>query len=153
MSLFSPSAITGKLSNPDMSSGDTMLIAVVGAHLKGQPLNAQLTERNATLIAEAQTAPHYRLYALKGTVPPKPGLERVEDGKGHRIEVEIWEMPIENVGSFLKLVPSPLGIGTIQLENGNVVKGFICEPLALKDAVDISHHGGWRAYLRTASRG
>jgi allophanate hydrolase len=47
-------------------------LAVVGAHLEGQPLNWQLLERGARKLQATHTAPHYRLYALSGTAPPKP---------------------------------------------------------------------------------
>ncbi len=123
-----------------------MLIAVVGAHLSGQPLNSQLTERSGRLVRSCRTAPEYRLYALKGTVPPKPGLARIAGGTGHAIEVEVWALPISEVGSFIALIPPPLGIGTLHLDDGSAVKGFICEPYGLADAEDISAHGGWRAY-------
>jgi allophanate hydrolase len=123
-------------------------VAVVGAHLTGQPLNPQLTERGATLVRSGHTAPDYQLYALAGTVPPKPGLKRVAAGTGAAIEIEIWAMPVAQFGSFMSLVSAPLGIGTLRLDDGSEVKGFICEPYALETAEDISHHGGWRAYLR-----
>jgi allophanate hydrolase len=125
----------------------TVRVAVVGAHLSGMPLNAQLTERGARLLTQTTTAPHYRFYALPGTVPPKPGLQRVADGQGARIAVEIWEMPIEHYGSFVALVPAPLCIGTLALDDGSSVQGFLCEARALEGAVDITAHGGWRAYI------
>ncbi len=127
-------------------SNDMIQIAVVGAHLTGQPLNSQLTERAATLVKSCRTAPIYFLYALQNTVPPKPGLKRVT-GLGHAIEVEVWEMPITNFGSFIQLVKTPLGIGTLELEDRTSVLGFICEPFALDAATDISSYGGWRGYL------
>ena len=127
-------------------SAPSLPLAVVGAHLSGLPLNGQLTERGATLRERTRTAPLYRLYALPGTVPPKPGLLRVGAG-GQAIEVEVWDLPLEQVGSFLALVPSPLALGTLHLEGGRNVHGFLCEPLALEGATDISHLGGWRAYL------
>jgi allophanate hydrolase len=130
-----------------MSGQSTIDIAVVGAHLTGQPLNGQLIERGATLVRPARTAPDYRLYALQGTVPAKPGLKRVPRGTGFAIEIEIWAMPIDQFGSFMKLVSAPLGIGTVLLEDGTEVKGFICETYAFETAKDISGHGGWRTYL------
>jgi allophanate hydrolase len=130
-----------------MGDDDTIFVAVVGAHLTGQPLNGQLTDRGGRLVRTCRTAPEYRLYALKGTVPPKPGLERVLNGTGHAIEVEVWALPAASFGGFMKLVSSPLGIGTLSLEDGSEVKGFICEPFALASAEDISHFGGWRNYL------
>ena len=128
-------------------AGATVDVAVVGAHLSGMPLNGQLTERGATLVLKTETLPDYQLYALPNTVPPKPGLLRVAPGTGTRIAVEVWRMPAERYGSFVALIPAPLGIGTLALEAGIHVQGFICEPLALTGARDISSFGGWRAYI------
>jgi allophanate hydrolase len=122
-------------------------LAVVGAHLSGMPLNGQLLERQARLLASTETAPDYRLFALPGTTPPKPGLLRVASGTGHRIAVEVWEMPLAHYGSFVALIPPPLGIGTLTLADGTQVQGFACDALATTQAQDISHHGGWRAYM------
>jgi|ECHvirMinimDraft_2_1075157.scaffolds.fasta_scaffold00712_3 allophanate hydrolase len=132
---------------PGLVAPATVRVAVVGAHLSGMPLNGQLTERGARLLGPAETAPDYRFFALPGTVPPKPGLLRVEPGAGARIALEIWEMPAEHYGSFVALVPAPLGIGTLALDDGTTVQGFVCEALATAGAQDISHLGGWRAYL------
>jgi allophanate hydrolase len=132
---------------PGLASAPTVRVAVVGAHLSGMPLNAQLTERGATLAARTHTAAQYRLYALPRTTPPKPGLLRVANGDGERIEVEVWNMPLAHYGSFVALVPQPLSIGTLTLTDGSQVQGFLCEPLALDGATDITHLGGWRAYI------
>lgn len=120
-------------------------LTVVGAHLTGQPLNGQLTERGATLLQSTTTSPYYRLFALP-TLPPKPGLLR-DEKQGSCIEVEVWEMPVEHFGSFVNLVPHPLAIGTIELIDGSWVKGFVCEPAPLALALEITRHGGWRASL------
>lgn len=132
---------------PGIRPAATVTVAVVGAHLSGMPLNGQLTERGARLLGPAETSPDYRFYALAGTVPPKPGLLRVAPGEGARIELELWEMPVEHYGSFVALVPAPLGIGTLQLADGVSVQGFLCEAQALQGALDITPFGGWRAYL------
>lgn len=132
---------------PGLAARATVKIAVVGAHLTGMPLNGQLTERGATLLRTSETAPDYKLFALPGTTPPKPGLLRVAPGTGHRIALEIWEMPVEQYGSFVALIPAPLGIATLLLADGSPVQGFACEALATADAQDISHLGGWRAYM------
>ncbi len=121
-------------------------ICVVGAHLAGQPLNYQLTELDGTLLRQCKTAPHYRLYALPNTVPPKPGLAKAAAG-GAAIDVEVWSIPTTSVGAFLAKVPPPLCIGTITLDTGEPVKGFLCEPHALTHATDISEFIGWRSYL------
>jgi allophanate hydrolase len=122
-------------------------VAVVGAHLSGMPLNWQLTDREATLVRHTRTAPDYKLFALPDSTPPKPGLLRVAMGSGHAIEVEVWDMPTTHYGSFVALIPSPLGIGTLQLSDGTSLQGFLCEPEALTHARDISHLHGWRAYI------
>lgn len=129
-----------------LQAAATLKLAVVGAHLTGMPLNAQLTERGARLHAATTTSVAYRLYALPHTTPPKPGLQRVLNG-GAAIAVEVWAMPASEVGSFLAGVPHPLGLGQVELADGSWVTGFICEDHALERALDITAHGGWRAYL------
>jgi allophanate hydrolase len=137
---------TSVSASPLPFSEATIQIAVVGAHLDGQPLNWQLLECGARLSEATTTSAQYKLHALSGTVPPKPGLERVaHDGKP--IALEVWEMPIRHFGKFVANVPSPLAIGTLELSDGRWVKGFLCEPIAIQGATDITHFGGWRAYL------
>jgi allophanate hydrolase len=121
-------------------------VAVVGAHLSGMPLHSQLIERRARFVECTRTAARYRLYCLKDSVPPKPGLSR-EDSAGVKIEVEIYAFPESQMGSFLALIPHPLGLGSLELENGEWVTGFICEQSGFKDARDISEFGGWRSYM------
>jgi allophanate hydrolase len=130
----------------------TVQIAVVGAHLTGEPLNAQLTDREATLVASTQTAPSYRLFALD-TVPAKPGLVRVADGdeRGAAIEVEVWQLDVAAFGDFVEHVPAPLCIGRVRLAGGDEVAGFLCEPVATDGAADITSFGGWRAYRRSGA--
>jgi len=125
-------------------------VAVVGAHLSGEPLNSQLTERGARLLKTCRTATDYRLYALAGSIPPKPGLIRDRCYRGPGIEVEVWAMPEDRFGGFVAAIPPPLGIGTVTLDNGDVVKCFLCEPDALPGAKEITHFGGWRAYLASS---
>jgi allophanate hydrolase len=143
-----PPGLTGQpgLSGPWPASEATLPVAVVGAHLSGMPLNSQLLERGAVLCEATHTAPRYRLHALAGTVPPKPGLQRVAEG-GAAIAVEVWDLPLDRVGSFLALIPAPLGLGSLELADGRPVHGFICEGHALANATDITHFGGWRAYM------
>ena len=124
-------------------------MAVVGAHLQGQPLNWQLTQRGGRLVRTCRTAKTYRFYALKNTTPPKPGLVRVPGFDGPGIEVEVWALPANTVGTFVDGVPQPLSIGTLELEDGQFVKGFLVEPSATEDATEITHLGGWRKYLES----
>ncbi len=122
-------------------------IAVVGAHLSGMPLNGELRAAGGRLIERSATAPHYRLYALAGTRPPKPGLLRVQKGAGAAIEVEVWALSEAAFGRFVAAVPSPLSIGTLELDSGRSVKGFLVEAEAVAGARDISSFGGWRAFM------
>jgi allophanate hydrolase len=122
-------------------------VAVVGAHLSGLPLNGELRALGGRLLEAAKSAPDYRLYALTGTKPPKPGLLRVDSGKGASIEVEVWGVPVEAFGKLVAAVPGPLSIGTIKLADGRDVKGFLVEAAATNGARDISNLGGWRAFL------
>ena len=124
---------------------DMLDLAVCGGHMLGLPLNHELAARGARLIERTHTSPTYRLYALAGFDPPRPGL--VRDPGGDAIEVEVWRVPLAEVGSFLAGVPAPLAIGTVELAGGRTVKGFLCEPAALAGAQDITTHGGWRAWL------
>jgi allophanate hydrolase len=128
-------------------------IAVVGAHLEGQPLNFQLTERGARLARRCRTSQDYRLFALAGTQPPKPGLLRQPDYSGPGIEVEVWNVPEAEFGGFVAAIPEPLAIGNVRLDSGDWVKGFVCEPLALLKATEITRFGGWRSYLSSSSSG
>jgi allophanate hydrolase len=123
----------------------TVKLAVVGAHLKDMPLHWQLTSREASFVGAFETAPEYRLYAIANSVPPKPALVQSPDGAA--IKVEVYEMGVAEFGSFVVEVPPPLAIGTVTLADGTSVKGFVAEPRALTGAEDITHLGGWRAYI------
>ena len=126
-----------------------VLLAVVGAHLSGQPLNWQLTTRGGKLVRAATTAATYQLFALANTTPPSPASSASSPAKAASIELEIWELTTQAFGSFVAEVPPPMVIGTIQLNDGSPVKGFLCEPTALKGAENITPFGGWRAYLKS----
>jgi len=125
-------------------------LAVCGAHLSGEPLNHQLTGAGAFLIEGCRTSPEYRLYALRGTVPAKPGLA-FSPQAGAAIEVEVWAVPESGFGRFVAAIPQPLGIGTCRLESGRKVKSFICEPWALQDAEEITELGSWREFRKRKS--
>ena len=138
---------------PAVPSGQ-LRVAVCGAHLEGQPLNGQLTSRGARLITRTTTTPDHRLYALPPIVTPagqrllRPALVHAPgDPLGRAIEVEVWELPAREFGSFVAAIPAPLGIGKTRLADGSVVPGFICEEGALEGATDITGYGGWRAWV------
>ena len=125
-------------------------LAVCGAHMSGLPLNHQLIERGGRLLRRCRTAPHYRLFALPGGPPARPGLLRSADGRA--IEIEVWELPSAAFGAFVDGIPAPLGIGTLELEDGEQVKGFLCEAYAAEGARDISELASWRRYLAAQSQ-
>jgi allophanate hydrolase len=132
------------------SNAGLVQVAVCGAHMSGLPLNHQLTERGARLAYKARTAPEYRLFALTDFKPPRPGLIRDKRGgdAGGPIEVEVWEMPASAFGGFVDGIPAPLGIGTVRLEDGQQVKGFLCEAHATKGAREITGLGSWRQFIK-----
>ena len=127
-------------------------IAVVGAHLTGMPLNPELTGPGGVLLARTTTAPSYRLFALPGTVPPKPGLIHDPAFQGPGIAVELWALPAAAFGAFVARIPAPLGIGKLTLADGRQVSGFLCEAHAVAGAEDISAFGGWRAFRAARDR-
>ncbi|NEV78895.1 allophanate hydrolase [Rhodopseudomonas sp. BR0C11] len=124
-------------------------LVVVGAHLSGMPLNHELTSRGARFLRAVPTAPDYKLFALQGGPPFRPGLLRVSAGEGVPIATEVWAISAEGFGSFVAGIPAPLGIGTTRLSDGTTPKGFIVEAEGLKGATDISAFGGWRAYIKS----
>lgn len=132
---------------------DSVLIAVNGAHMRGLPLNSQLTELGGTFIREDRTAPSYRLYSLENFSPIRPGMVRCADpADGASIALEVWALPsAAAIGGLLVQVPPPLGLGTLTLESGDLIKGFVCEAAAAADTAvkDITSFGGWRNYLET----
>jgi allophanate hydrolase len=121
-------------------------VAVCGAHMAGLPLNGQLISRGGWRVAVTHTAPEYRLYALPGGPPHRPGLVRVREG-GAAIQNEVWRMPVERFGDFVAGIPAPLGIGRLRTAGGAEVSGFLCEDIGTRAAIDITATGGWRAYL------
>jgi allophanate hydrolase len=130
---------------PALAAGHVAL-AVCGAHMDGLALNHQLQNRGGYFLQRTHTSPRYRLFALAGGPPHRPGLVRVPRD-GAVIDLEIWALPTEQLGSFVASIPAPLGIGKVELENGATVTGFICEGYAASGATDITGFGGWRAYI------
>jgi allophanate hydrolase len=129
---------------------ETVTLAVVGAHLKDMPLHWQLSSREARFEGEARTAPAYRLYAMADSVPPKPALVHVgaDVENAGSIALELYTLDMAAFGSFVAEVPPPLAIGTVTLDDGRMVKGFVAEPRAMTGAEDITALGGWRAYMQ-----
>jgi allophanate hydrolase len=129
-----------------VQNANSISVAVCGAHMSGLPLNHQLTERGARLARTCRTAPDYRLFALTDFKPPRPGMVRA--AAGAPIEVEVWDVPAAAFGGFVDGIPAPLGIGTVKLEDGAQVKGFLCEAYAAQGARDITSLGSWRQFIK-----
>jgi allophanate hydrolase len=125
-------------------------IAVCGAHMSGLPLNHQLRERGAFLLRGTRTTESYRFFALPGGPPQRPGLVRVADGGG-AVELEVWAIPAEQLGTFAAGIPAPLGLGKLELEDGTQALGFICEGYATEGGVDITAYGSWREFKRSSA--
>jgi hypothetical protein len=123
-------------------------VAVCGAHMSGLPLNNQLVSLGGEFVKRAKTSLNYKLFKLNGFTPARPGLLRVSDG-GTAIDLEIWRIPLNHYGAFVAGVPAPLGFGTLTLEDGSTIQGFVCEAYATDDAIDISNFGSWKLYLKT----
>ncbi|WP_158852217.1 allophanate hydrolase [Saccharothrix deserti] len=149
ISLVGPGHSDSLLASVARSVTDVVRVAVVGAHLSGQPLNVELVSRGGVLVSETATAAAYRLFALD-TVPSKPGLVRDVDGGGKAVEAEVWELPVAAFGDFVASLPTPMAIGRVELADGSWVSGFTCERHALAGAEDITGFGGWRAFLGRA---
>ena len=136
---------------PSISSPDRIEIAVCGAHMTGLPLNWQLTDLGGRFVRKTETSAAYHFYALAGGPPARPGLIRTDAPNAASVLLEIWSLPKAALGTFIENIPSPLGIGSIELADGALVKGFLCEASAVRDAIDITHLADWRAYLKTAA--
>jgi allophanate hydrolase len=135
--------------DPTTTLDERLQIAVVGAHMSGLPLNKELLDHQGRFERMARTAPEYRLYALSGGPPQRPGMLRRKDGAS--IELEIWSLPVWQFAEFVSRIPAPLGVGMVRLEDGSSVQGFLCEGYATEGARDITDFGGWRAFVKAAS--
>ncbi len=133
-----------------MTTENNIKVAVCGAHMKDLPLNAQLTLLGGTYVETTHTSPDYKLFKLNGFAPARPGLLRVVEN-GSAVGLEIWQLPLKNYGEFVASISSPLGFGTLELADGRLVQGFLCEAYATLNALDISHYGNWRNYLKDVS--
>lgn len=133
------------------NTAGTVKVAVCGAHLSGLPLNWQLTQRGARLLAAVKSAPEYKFFALAGGPVQRPGMVRVAEG-GAAIDMEVWELPTEHFGSFVDGIPAPLGIGKVKLADGSWVSGFVCEAIAAEAGTDITRLGSWRLWLENPHR-
>ncbi|MEM1434552.1 MAG: allophanate hydrolase [Pseudomonadota bacterium] len=127
-------------------------LLLAGAHMDGLPLNHQVRSRGGRLLRRCRTAPGYRIFALPGGPPERPALV-ADSSSDASIEVELWDLPPETVGSFLAGIPAPLGLGKVQLDDGSEVVGFIGAAGCEQGARDVTVHGGWRGWLAAREAG
>ena len=146
-----PLGATGERLPADVEQGSSrppegfVRVSVAGAHLRGQPLHPALKKTGARFVGTARTAPNYRFMAFLDLDPPRPGLLRV-DKQGGAVTLEIYDLPMEGFGRLVASVAPPLAIGTVELEDGTAVKGFLCESAPAARARDITDFGGWLAF-------
>ena len=141
----------GRPEGPGLRPGESP-VALVGAHMSGLPLNPAITGLGGRFLEATRTAPDYRLFALPGGPPARPGLLRVAQD-GASIALELWALTPEGLGTLLSQIPSPLGLGKLRLADGREVTGFLAEAAGLEGAEDISAFGGWRSYLAGSAPG
>jgi allophanate hydrolase len=128
-------------------------LVVFGAHLRGQPLNHQLTALGARFVDDVATTDAYRMYALP-TAPPKPAVVAVGAGRGGPLQGERWRLSPAALGTFLAALPAPLALGRVTLADGTTPTGFLAPASAAAGAgaPDITPLGGWLAHLDRAAR-
>jgi allophanate hydrolase len=133
---------------PSAAGPGELEIVVVGAHMRGMPLAPELTAVGGRFLRATTTAPRYRLWALAGMSPPRPGLTRTaeDDPAAGAIEAEVWALPEVAFARLTASIPAPLSIGTVELADGTAPKGFLAEAAGTKGALDITAVGGWRRY-------
>ncbi|HME49382.1 allophanate hydrolase [Mycobacterium sp.] len=120
-------------------------LVVFGAHLRGGPLEDQLTGLGARFAGELTTAPRYRMSVLD-TTPAKPAITRCPDGvtgaalTGHR-----WLLSPAALGTFLAALPPPMQLGKVEFADGSWRTAFGCDGAAAAAGTDISGYGSWPA--------
>jgi AGZA family xanthine/uracil permease-like MFS transporter len=125
----------------------TIELFVNGTLMRGDVLHANLD--GARFVSEARTVPRYRLFSI-GDV--HPGMV-VAEGDGAAVTGEIYELDLEHLERLLVAEPPGLGLGVVELENGDKSLGiFWIGPELPQSAVDISNFGGWREYRRATAR-
>ncbi len=136
-------AVAGSRSAAGHGALPYLPLAVVGAHLSGQPLNHELVALGARLRRATRTAPDYRLYALPDG--RRPGLVR-RAGQGAPIEVEVWDIPSAAVGALLAVSRHRSASAGWRSKTVSEITGFLCEAHAVEHARDVTEFGGWRAW-------
>ena len=133
---------------PARAAAGRIEIAVVGAHLSGLPLNGELTALGGGFVRTADTTPDYRLFALPGTTPPRPGLLRVADRHRRRHRHRNLVARRRRLRRLRRQDPVARSASApCASPMARTVKGFLVEAEAINGAKDISEFGGWRNFL------
>ncbi len=146
-----PARAAGAVRKTSAPTEGYVRVSVAGAHLQGEPFHPALCRLGARFVRACRTASKYRFYAFLDLNPPRPGLLRADE-RGGAVAVEIYDLPLEGFGRLVDSVSPPLAIGTVELEDGEAVKGFLCESCAARRARDITDFGGWIAFRSQSSR-
>lgn len=108
-----------RIDGPKLFPDDSIIVAVVGVYLKHCALHWKLERVNETFVKSTAKSKSYELYFLPECGPVlKPGLRRVTDDSGYKIELELYSIPKISFGEFVVLIPEPLGIGLVELDSG-----------------------------------
>jgi AGZA family xanthine/uracil permease-like MFS transporter len=122
------------------------LVVFNGTVMRGEPAHANLD--GATFLEEVRTAPVYRLYTIGDR---HPAMVRDAE-RGAAIAAELYEVPDDVWPAIRDTEPPGLYRGPIELDDGRMVEGMLGtrELIGGWEAVEITEHGGWRAYLATS---
>jgi len=120
-----------------------MLLAVNGTLMRGLALNANMLAAGGRFQRETRTAPTYRLWSIGDR---HPAMLRVTTG-GVAVAVEVWDVPPAGLADILVKEPPGLCIGKVLLEDGSECLGVLGELALVEGQREITHFGGWRAYL------
>jgi len=132
------------LDSKNLRERDHILVAVNGTLMRGFELNSSMLALEGRFIAEAKTAPIYRMWTINDQYP---AMIR-DNHRGADITLELWEVPNNRLVTLLENEPPGLVLGWIILENGQNVLGILGEPYLIDQGLEITHFHGWREYLR-----
>jgi gamma-glutamylcyclotransferase (GGCT)/AIG2-like uncharacterized protein YtfP len=122
-----------------------MLLAINGTLMRGLALNQNMQAAGAVFVAEAVTAPLYRLWSIGDAYP---GMLRANHDGG-AIWLELWDVPAAGLVQILSQEPPGLTIGRVALADSADALGVLAEPYAVEGQREITSFGGWRAYINS----
>lgn len=109
--------------------------------MRGQELHANLD--GARFCDEHRTAPRYRLFSVNDR---HPAMVR-DDARGVAVAGELYEVPLAVLGTVLDREPPGLGLGVVELADGELTLGVVWLAAELPPSSrDISEYGDWRRY-------